>query len=325
MKIATITLNPAIDQTVFVDDFAPNSVNRARAMQRDAGGKGVNVASFLADFGLPVTVTGLLGAENPHIFERHFAAKGINDRFIRVPGATRIGIKIVDEARQQTTDINLPGTPPPDGALQQLLQTIDALADDHDWFVLAGKLPPGVADGFAADLISRLRSRGRNVALDASGHALTLGLNAAPTLVKPNIDELRQIGLISDDSPAAVAAAARALCTRGIAIAIVSLGAAGAVFCDGRRTLLARPPRVTVRSTVGAGDAMVAGTIAGLSRGLNLAQTAQLASAFSLAALAGIGAHLLPLEQLDHLATQVTVTELSSAAALVDIRVQATS
>jgi len=133
MNIATITLNPAIDQTVFVDHFQLNTVNRARAMQRDAGGKGVNVASFLADYGLNVTATGLLGAENPHTFERHFATKGITDRFIRVPGATRIGIKIVDEANQQTTDINLPGLPPSPGALDALLNVIDELAADHEY------------------------------------------------------------------------------------------------------------------------------------------------------------------------------------------------
>ncbi|MEF3274418.1 MAG: 1-phosphofructokinase [Chloroflexus sp.] len=308
MKIATITLNPAIDQTVFVDHFQPNTVNRARAMQRDAGGKGVNVASFLADYGLPVTVTGLLGAENPHIFERHFAAKRINDRFVRVPGATRIGVKIVDEASQQTTDINLPGSPPPPGALDALLAVIDDLTVDHEWFVLAGKLPPGVPIEFVPALVHRLRSARRAVAIDVSGPALAAGINAKPTLVKPNLDELRQIDLLTGEGITAAITAAHRINQIGVALVIVSMGAQGAIFSDGTELIQAVPPPVTIKSTVGAGDAMVAGAVAGLVEGLSLAEIARRATAFSLAALASVGAHLPPRTELIALAAKVLVT-----------------
>src|SRR5581483_392989 len=109
MKIATVTLNPAIDQTVRVDHFRPNAVNYAQTMHFDAGGKGINVASFLADAGFFPTVTGFLGQDNADIFEQFFASKNLNDQFVRIPGRTRIGVKIVDEVNQQTTDINMPG------------------------------------------------------------------------------------------------------------------------------------------------------------------------------------------------------------------------
>lgn len=317
MKIATITLNPAIDQTVFVDHFQTNTVNRARAMQRDAGGKGVNVASFLADFGLNVTVTGLLGAENPHIFERHFAAKRITDRFVRVPGATRIGVKIVDEANQQTTDINLPGLPPPPGALDALLAVIDELALDHEWFVLAGKLPPGVPVAFVPELVARLRRCHRSVALDVSGPALAAGLLAQPALVKPNLDELRQIDLLAGDGLEAAAVAARRINQMGVSLVIVSMGAQGAIFSEGATMLHAVPPPVTVKSTVGAGDAMVAGTIAGLVEGLALEDIARRATAFSLAALGSIGAHLPPRAELMALAAKVVVTAVDPVVTLV--------
>lgn len=102
MKIATVTLNPSIDQTVQVDYLRPNTVNYAQAMQFDAGGKGINVASFLADAGLPSTVTGYLGRGNADIFEQFFASKHIDDQFVRIPGRTRIGVKIVDEVSQQS-------------------------------------------------------------------------------------------------------------------------------------------------------------------------------------------------------------------------------
>src|SRR6266705_3341955 len=103
MKIATVTLNPAIDQTVRVDNLRLNSVNRAQEIRVDASGKGVNVAAFLADYGHDTAVTGYLGQANIDIFELFFASKGIDDCFVRIPGSTRINVKVVDEVNQQTT------------------------------------------------------------------------------------------------------------------------------------------------------------------------------------------------------------------------------
>src|SRR5947209_8652602 len=139
MKIATVTLNPAIDLTVRADHFRPNTVNYAQAMQFDAGGKGVNVASFLTDAGFTTAVTGFLGQENTDIFEQFFARKGIADQFVRIPGRTRTGVKVVDEANQQTTDINMPGLPPSEAAMETLRQTIERLASTYDWFALSGR------------------------------------------------------------------------------------------------------------------------------------------------------------------------------------------
>ena len=124
-RIATITINPAIDQTVAIADFSAGRVNRVQDFRSDAGGKGVNVAAFLADYGLPVTATGFLGRENSRLFERFFRQKKITDRFVRIAGSTRTGIKIIDEVKQQTTDINFPGQPPTPADIQSLLKIID--------------------------------------------------------------------------------------------------------------------------------------------------------------------------------------------------------
>ena len=91
VKVATITLNPAIDRTVYAPDFRAGKVNRVERERSDAGGKGVNVASVLADYGLAVTVTGFLGEENSFIFEQLFTQKEIRDRFVRIAGRTRTG------------------------------------------------------------------------------------------------------------------------------------------------------------------------------------------------------------------------------------------
>src|SRR5258708_19874534 len=111
-------------------------------MQFEAAGKGVSVASFLADYGHATAVTGFLGQENADIFDQLFARKGIDDRFVRIPGSTRIGVKIVDEANQQTTDINMPGLLPTTEAINTLLETIDGLAASYAWFALSANLPP---------------------------------------------------------------------------------------------------------------------------------------------------------------------------------------
>ncbi|NTW00109.1 MAG: 1-phosphofructokinase family hexose kinase [Oscillochloris sp.] len=225
MSIATITLNPAIDQTVFVDHFRMDTVNRGQSMQFDAGGKGVNVASFLSDYGLKTVATGLLGTENAEIFVRHFAAKGITDRFVRIPGATRIGVKVVDPLNQQTTDINMPGLAPSAEAIRALLTTIDELSETNDWFVLAGNLPPSLSADLYTEIVARLCSRGRRVALDASGLGLAAGITAGPTIVKPNLDELRQFAGEPLDSYLDIALAARRLLEQGVQMAIISIGA----------------------------------------------------------------------------------------------------
>jgi len=306
MRIATVTLNPAIDQTVRVDGFQTNTVNRGQAMQFDAGGKGVNVASFLADYGHATAVTGFLGQENADIFEQLFARKRIDDQFVRIPGRTRIGVKIVDEANQQTTDINMPGLLPTSEAMNKLLETIEGLAASYDWFALSGNLPPGVPATIYATIITQLKRHGKQVVLDTSGEALREGARAGPTIVKPNVDELHQLTGQKLPDEAAIEQAARQL-LGDIQLVVISMGERGALFVDAATTLIATPPRVEVKSTVGAGDAMVAGLIAGQVQGLSLSDCARLATAFSLGAITQVGSHLPAPETLQAYGQQVTV------------------
>ena len=107
--VVTVTLNPAIDLTVTVDRFVVGSVQRASAAVSTCGGKGINVAGCLADWGVPVVATGILGRANDDGFAEFFAAKGIGDRFVRTAGETRTNIKIANLFNGETTDINLPG------------------------------------------------------------------------------------------------------------------------------------------------------------------------------------------------------------------------
>lgn len=307
MQVVTITPNPALDLTVNVDNFELDTVNRGQAMQVDPGGKGVNVASFLADAGHDVAVTGFLGDENPAPFEQLCARKGIAEAFIRVPGRTRTGIKIVDQARQQTTDINMPGIAPPQVAVATLASKLDTWAEVCPWFVFSGSLPPGLPSDFYATHIARLKAQGRRVVLDTSGKALAEGVRAGPTIVKPNAGELEHLVEQHLITLADIEGAARQLLAYDIALVVVSMGARGALFISAEASWLATPPRVPGKSTVGAGDAMVAGLVAAEIQGLTPAASARLATAFAVGAITRLGPHLPPSETLEAYRRQVTV------------------
>ncbi len=312
VRIATVTLNPTIDQTVFIPNFRAGEVNRVAQTQFDPGGKGVNVAWFLADYGFPISVTGFLGEENSLLFERLFTQKKIEDRFVRIEGRTRSNIKIVDEVRQETTDINFPGQAPTGQDIQSLFQIVTELTAACDWFVLAGSIPAGCPADIYRELVQLIKQRGRAVALDTSGDALRLALPAGPKLVKPNIDELQELEGRPLETEAAVTAAAQSWLAQGMETVIVSMGADGALFVAENEVVLAQPPKVTVKSTVGAGDAMVSGTVAGKSQGLSLAECARLGTAFSLSAISRVGAGLPPLEVIKKFMDQVVVVQKQS-------------
>jgi 1-phosphofructokinase len=285
--VVTVTLNPAIDQTVTIHNFTAGIVNRVEQVRSNPGGKGINVASALADYGHSVAVTGFLGRENSAPFEDLFAAKQIEDHMVRLPDCTRVAIKIHDPELMQTTDINYPGAAPAPAQVESLRQQLAALSSgEAGWFVLAGSVPPGIDNSIYAELVTILREGGQCVLVDTSGDPLRQALTAKPHVVKPNIHELETLlgHRLPDD--AAVIDAARHLINEGVQMVVVSMGAKGAAFVTAIEALIARPPKVPVRSTVGAGDAMVAGIIAGKCREFSLADTARLATAFSLEALA---------------------------------------
>ena len=283
--LVTLTLNPAIDRTVTIPRFTAGAVNRVEQASDRAGGKGINVAAALAAHGHAVTALGFLGQDNAAVFSAFLAERGIEDRCLRLPGATRVGIKIFDPLSGETTDLNFPGLTPSVADLAELRGQLVGLTGG--WCVLAGSLPPGVAPGLYAELITLLKARGVRTVLDASGEGLRQALRAAPDVIKPNRAELEALVGRALPTEAEVIATARTLVTGGVRLVVVSLGADGACFVTADEAVVARPPAVTVGSTVGAGDAMVAGVVAAQLRGDSLAATARQATAFSLAALTG--------------------------------------
>jgi 1-phosphofructokinase len=306
-----VSLNSAVDQTVTVPRFAVDTVNRVEAVRVDAGGKGVNVASFLAHFGHPVTVTGLLGRDNEVLFARHFAASSLQDACLRLDGATRTNVKVVDPEQDTVTDLNFPGIEAGQADLDAVAAALDqALERGLDWVGLCGSLPAGLAPDAYARLTTRARSAGAKVAVDTSGAPLAAALPACPDIIKPNIAELGDLLGRDLSGPADAVAAAREIVVGGIGLVVVSMGGDGAVMVTAEDAVLAVPPKVRIASTVGAGDAMVAGLIHAATRGLSLAETARLATAFSLGALGEIGPRLPAIARIEDFARAVEVTAL---------------
>ena len=164
-------------------------------------------------------------------------------------------------------------------------------------------MPPGVETTIYRDLTAALNARGRKVALDTSGDSLNHAIGAVPSFIKPNIHELE--GLVGRALPSreAVTEAARELVARGIEMVVVSMGEQGACFVGAEGVLFATPPAIEVRGTVGAGDAMVAGVLSSKIRGLSLAETAQVSTAFSVRAIGKLEGDV----SIDALAQKVSV------------------
>ncbi|AZE87533.1 1-phosphofructokinase [Pseudomonas orientalis] len=302
-RILTLTLNPALDLTVRLARLEPGEVNRSETLITHAAGKGVNVAQVLADLGHEVSVGGFLGADNPEAFEALIAGRGFGDSFIRVPGETRSNIKIAEQDGR-VTDINAPGPLVSEQAQKELLSMIASVGPQFDAVVVAGSLPRGVSPQWFQALIEQLKTLGLKVALDTSGEALRAGLKAGPWMVKPNTEELAQA---LDNATDAI----RQLHQQGVEHVVVSDGAAGVSWYSSGATLQATPPRVTVASTVGAGDSLLAGMLHGLLRDEAPEQTLRRATAIAAMAVTQVGFGISDDAQLARLESGVAVRTLT--------------
>jgi 1-phosphofructokinase len=302
-RILTLTLNPALDLTVRLARLEPGAVNRSETLITHAAGKGVNVAQVLADLGHEVSVGGFLGADNPQAFEALIASRGFGDSFIRVPGETRSNIKIAEQDGR-VTDINAPGPLVSAQAQEELLKMITLVGPEFDAVVVAGSLPRGVSPQWFQALIEQLKNLGLKVALDTSGEALRAGLKAGPWMVKPNTEELAQA---LDNATDAI----RQLHQQGVEHVVVSDGAAGVSWYSSGATVQATPPRVTVASTVGAGDSLLAGMLHGLLRDEAPEQTLRRATAIAAMAVTQIGFGISDDAQLARLESGVDVRTLT--------------
>ncbi|MEV0628814.1 1-phosphofructokinase [Nonomuraea wenchangensis] len=263
--ILTLTLNPSLDRTIEVAALRRGEVIRAAAARLDPGGKGVNVSRALLANGVAARAVVPFGGDEGRQLVGLLAAEGLDMVTVPVTGRTRSNVTLA-EPDGTVTKVNEPGTALSPAELDTIAEAVLAAAhtggQGADWVVASGSLPPEVPADVYARLCRRFAEAGIEVAVDTSGPALSYALGAGPALVKPNLEELgqatgRPIACLGD-----VVEAARALRAAGARAVLASLGADGAVLVEDGGVWYGRAPAIEPRSSVGAGDAMLAGFLA---------------------------------------------------------------
>lgn len=263
--VYTVTLNPALDYVVRMGEFRPGETNRTDSGQVRFGGKGINVSVVLRNLGVDNVALGFLAGFTGRELDRELRAGGVKTDFIWLEeGLTRINVKIQEGGRE--TEINGQGPRVPAPALERLLAKLDVLGEG-DVLVLAGSIPKSLPDSIYQRILRRLEGRGVLTAVDAARDLLWAALPCRPFLVKPNRRELGEIFGRTLGSGGEIEDCARRLQAQGARNVLVSMAEAGSLLVDetGRSHRLG-VPRGTARGSVGAGDSMVAGFLAGWLR-----------------------------------------------------------
>jgi 1-phosphofructokinase len=308
--IATVTLNPAIDRSITVRRFEVGKTNRGEARGIDAGGKGINVAKAVKKFGVEVCALGFVAGSYGQFILDSLAASNIHTDFCNVPGETRVNLKIHDPVFGTETELNEPGFQVFPEHLQAMKYKIKGYAPRCELMVFSGSLPPGVPAEMFRELMTIAKPLGAKCVLDTAGPALRYGLEAKPLLLKPNRAEVEELLQVPLRTLHELAEASRKLLEMGAEEAVISMGADGAVAASKEDLLVARPPAVATRSSVGAGDAMVAAFAYGEVNHLSFRESFRLAMAASAAAVTMEGSKVADLTAVQSLLPQVRIEVL---------------
>ena len=286
--IYTVTFNPAIDYVVRLDaPLEVGEVNRAQGEDCVLGGKGVNVSGVLAELGCQSVALGFVAGETGAWLERGLAKQGITTDFIHLAeGMTRINVKI---KAGRETELNGAGPNIPESAMQQLKSKLDALQKD-DILILAGSIPASLSQDTYERLLARLQGKGVRAVVDATRDLLVNVLPYHPFLIKPNNHELGEIVGRKLTTDAEITAAAKELQAKGARNVLVSMAGDGALLLDeAGRTHRIGCPKGKVVNSVGAGDSMVAGFVAGYLHGGDYAAALRLGTACGSATAFSLG------------------------------------
>ena len=278
--ITTVTLNPAVDKTVEINNIAINSVNRVTSARLDAGGKGINVSKVILKLGGTSKALGFIGGSAGKFIKEYLDDMEIQNDFVVVKEETRTNLKIVDPLKQTNTDINEMGPRITPQDLKKMEEKILELANEKAILVFSGSVPPNVEPNIYQQWIYQAKWKGAKTILDADGEMMRLGIGAGPYLIKPNIHELERLLGREIKSVDEVVAAGRFLMKEhGVEVVVVSMGENGALFLNKEATILAEGLEVDVKSTVGAGDSMVAALAYALDQGETFEKAVALAVA----------------------------------------------
>jgi 1-phosphofructokinase len=271
--VLSVTLNPCVDHAVFLDQLHWGDTNRISRVERDAGGKGLNVSRIYAALGGQTAATGFLGGQPAPFIREILQKESVQDAFVDIKGTTRTNISIEDLSGNPPTTLNEKGPTIEFDEFNELIERITELSSNTTWVTFGGSVPPGLPADTYGEVFKAVQGR---FVLDADGEALAIGIKHQPHFVKPNAAEASKLLSRPIESDAHALEAVEELYDLiggGNRFAVISRGKEGAVVCGpGREVLLGRSPKITPKSTVGSGDSLIGGMLWAIDQGKPLSE-----------------------------------------------------
>ena len=282
--ILTVTMNADIDKRYVVKCFEEGQVNRVTTCTYTPGGKGLNVSKPASIAGAEVAATGFVGGHAGDYIVDSLKNFGIKSEFYHMNEESRSCINIWNEEKREQTEFLEPGFTVSEEDFDKFMEKFEKLIVQADVVAISGSLPKGL-DGTAYQrMVKAVKDAGKKVILDTSGNLLEMGIKAKPTMVKPNIDEIRMLTGSHCDTREELVEAAQKIHRAGIEVVVISLGGEGSVLVCDNGVYRAVVPKIDAVNTVGCGDSMIAGFALGFEKNLPIEETLKLASAISAAA-----------------------------------------
>ncbi len=306
--VVCVTLSPAIDRVGKLKKLTLGRVNVIDDVSDQFGGKGINMADVLVQFGIKAIASGLMGSKSVVDFKESLQDRGIEYAFSTVPGETRKNIKLRDEETAEITDINFPSFDCSPADVDLVLAMV--MAYDFDYIALGGSLPKGLPKDSYAYMITELNNRKKKVLLDTSGEALELAIKAKPWFIKPNNFELEDLAGKKLSTIQDYLTEAQKLQAQGIENVIISLGEEGGLFCNKKGNYFCSAPSQKVLSTLGAGDTLVGAWLAAKIQGHSDAEAAKIATATSVLSVTHMGVGVTKMTDMEALKEQIKIQKM---------------
>lgn len=311
--ITTVTLNPAVDQTIYISKLQPNDTNRVVKVETDAGGKGINCSRMLVELGAETKALTLLGGKNGDFIKAVLDREGVPVDFIATDKPTRTAIAVEEDADCPPTTFNEKGGPVDHKELVDLLEKAKDVARESSYMVFGGSVPVGINPDVYRVLIQIASAQDAKAVLDADGEPFAEGMKARPFMIKPNRAEAERYLGKKFESKSDVARGALKIAEEGIELVIISLGKQGAIACYEGMIYDAVPPEVKVISTIGSGDSMIAGILYAFDQGMDIEQALKWGSAAGAATAMSNGSEIGSRSNVEKLLPEVKVTKIQPA------------
>lgn len=300
-QIVTLTMNPALDIATATDRVVPTHKLRCEAPRYDPGGGGINVARAAHALGGQALAIFLAGGAAGEMIQHLLREEGVPHEAVAIAGFTRESLSVEERQSGAQYRFILPGPQIGRADQERCLNALAAAAPRAEFIVASGSLPPGVPGDFYRRVAELANAYGKRLVLDSSGAALKQA-GSGIYLLKPSLRELEELTGRQIRSEREEVVAARLLVEHGCSqIVVVSLGARGALLVTAEKTQRFPAIPVSAKSTIGAGDSMLAGIVFGLAHGLGIQDAVQFGIAAGAAALLGSGTQLCRRKDVDRL------------------------